>query len=111
MPAKFELKKAKNGQFHFNLLATNGEIILSSEIYTTKTSAKKGIASVQTNSGDESRYVRKQDRRKQHYFLLRSGNNRVIGRSESYSRPVAMEKGIKSVIKNGQTDKLADSTV
>jgi uncharacterized protein YegP (UPF0339 family) len=29
MSGKFELKKAKDGQFHFNLLASNGQVILS----------------------------------------------------------------------------------
>ena len=110
MPAKFELKKAKDGQFHFNLLATNGEIILSSELYKSKSGAKNGIASVQANATDESRYVRREGKRKQHYFVLRSGNNKTIGRSESYSRPAAMEKGIQSVMKNGSTSKLDDLT-
>ena len=33
MASKFHLKTASNGQFHFNLHAGNGEIILSSEQY------------------------------------------------------------------------------
>ncbi|MCG2875554.1 DUF1508 domain-containing protein, partial [Obesumbacterium proteus] len=39
----YEIKKAKNGQFHFNLKASNGEIILSSEMYASKASADNGI--------------------------------------------------------------------
>lgn len=39
MAGKFELKVAKNGQFHFNLLAGNGQVILQSEMYETKASA------------------------------------------------------------------------
>ena len=36
---KFVIKTAQNGQFHFNLRARNGEIILTaSETYTTKQS-------------------------------------------------------------------------
>ena len=50
MPGKYEIKKARNGQFHFNLKAANGEIILSSEMYVAKRGAKNGIASVQKNS-------------------------------------------------------------
>ena len=110
MPAQFELKRAKNGQFHFNLLATNGEIILSSEMYKTKAGAKNGIAAVRTNAKNGSRYVRREGKRKSHYFVLRSGNNKVIGKSESYTRPAAMEKGIKSVMKNGAAKKVADLT-
>ena len=110
MPALYQIKKAKNGQFHFNLLATNGQVILTSELYASKAGARKGIASVRENSTDESRYIRLADKRKQHYFVLRSGNNRVIGRSESYSRPAAMEQGIRSVMKNGRTEQCDDTT-
>ena len=46
----FETKTAKNGQFHFNLLAANKQIIGSSEMYTTMASCSNGIASVMKNS-------------------------------------------------------------
>ncbi len=46
MAGKFELKQAKNGEYHFNLLAGNGQIILTSEMYKTKASAENGIESV-----------------------------------------------------------------
>ena len=62
MPGKYEVKRAKNGQFHFNLKAANGEPILSSEMYTTKAACKNGIASVQKNSQDASRYDRRQSK-------------------------------------------------
>jgi uncharacterized protein YegP (UPF0339 family) len=39
MAGKFELKTAKNGKFFFNLKASNGQIILSSEMYETKSAA------------------------------------------------------------------------
>jgi uncharacterized protein YegP (UPF0339 family) len=40
---KFELKKSKDGQFYFNLTATNGQVIATSEMYTTKKSAQTGF--------------------------------------------------------------------
>ena len=46
MAGKFELKKSKNDKYFFNLLAGNGQIILSSEMYESKASALNGIASV-----------------------------------------------------------------
>ena len=48
MPSKFQIKKAKNGKHFFNLLASNGEVILTSQMYASKATAKKGIASVQS---------------------------------------------------------------
>lgn len=46
MPAKFTVFKDRASKFRFNLKATNGEIIATSECYPDKKSALKGIASV-----------------------------------------------------------------
>lgn len=100
MPAKFEVHRARDGQYHFHLKAANGEIILSSELYKTRGGAKNGIASVQRNGSDADRFERREDKRGEPYFVLRAGNHQVIGTSEMYESAAAMEKGIKSVIKN-----------
>ncbi|NHZ71831.1 MAG: DUF1508 domain-containing protein [Aquificales bacterium] len=52
MAGKFEVKKRKDGQFMFNLKASNGEIIATSEAYKQKASAMKGIESVRKNAAD-----------------------------------------------------------
>ncbi len=44
--AKFILFQGRDRQYYFSLVATNGEIIATSEGYTTKQSAKNGIESV-----------------------------------------------------------------
>jgi uncharacterized protein YegP (UPF0339 family) len=36
MAAKFQIKKASNGEFMFNLKASNGETILTNEWYVSK---------------------------------------------------------------------------
>jgi len=108
MPGKFEIKKARNGQFHFNLKAANGEIILSSERYTTKRSAKNGIASVQKNSPDDARFDRRTARNGKPYFVLKAANHQVIGKSEMYETNRAMENGIRSVRRNGSSEKVDD---
>ncbi|MDR1747787.1 MAG: DUF1508 domain-containing protein [Spirochaetaceae bacterium] len=46
MAAKFTVFKDKSGQYRFNLKAANGEIIATSESYSEKKSALKGIASI-----------------------------------------------------------------
>jgi uncharacterized protein YegP (UPF0339 family) len=50
MAAKFEIKKDKSGNYRFNLKAGNGEIIATSEAYTTKAAARNGIESVKKNA-------------------------------------------------------------
>jgi uncharacterized protein len=110
MPGTFELKKATNGQFHFNLKAGNGEVILSSELYKAKASAESGIASVKQNAGNDARYDRRNSSTGQPYFVLKAANNEIIGRSETYSSSAAMENGIRSVKDNGPTAGTKDLT-
>jgi uncharacterized protein len=50
MAGKFVITKGKSGQYHFVLKAGNGEIIATSEEYTTKAAAKNGIESVKSNA-------------------------------------------------------------
>lgn len=52
MPGKFVIKKGSSGQFHFNLVSTNGETVATSETYTTKESCKEGIAAVKRLAPD-----------------------------------------------------------
>lgn len=59
MAGWFELSKSSDSQFRFVLKAGNGETILTSELYTSKASAEKGIASVRSNSPQEERYEKK----------------------------------------------------
>ena len=46
----FEILEAKNGSPYFNLKATNGQVIGSSEMYSSTSSIKNGIASVKKNA-------------------------------------------------------------
>ncbi len=49
---KFTIQKsAKNGQFWFRIVAANGQILATSEMYTAKASAKSAIESIQGSAG------------------------------------------------------------
>jgi uncharacterized protein len=50
MAGKFVLKTDASGQFRFNLVASNGQVIASSEAYTTKAAALNGIDSVKKHA-------------------------------------------------------------
>jgi uncharacterized protein len=69
MTGKFEIKKSANGQFYFNLKAGNGEVILTGETYTAKSSAQNGINAVKTNAPIDGRYERKPSTNGQHIFF------------------------------------------
>lgn len=103
MAGWFELSRASNGQHQFVLKAGNNEVILRSEQYKSLSSAKNGIASVQRNSGNDSRYERKTASDGRTYFNLKAGNNQVIGTSQMYSSPTSRDNGIESVKTNGST--------
>ncbi len=100
MASKYELKTSKNGQFVFNLKAANGQVILTSESYTTKDAALNGIESVRKNSQVDTNFERKTATNNQPYFTLKAANGQTIGKSELYSGTAAMENGIASVKTN-----------
>lgn len=97
---KFVISKRTNGEFQFNLKADNGQVILTSEGYTTRASCENGIESVQRNSSDDARYARMKSTNNKHYFNLKSSNGQIIGTSEMYESSSSMETGIASVVKN-----------
>jgi uncharacterized protein len=109
MAGYYELKPS-GSQFMWNLKAANGETILTSERYYTKESAKSGIASCKANSALDSRYERKTSSANQPYFVLRGGNNEVIGTSEMYSSVFARDQGIAACKANGPTATTIDRT-
>ena len=110
MSAKFELYRDKADQFRFRLKATNGEIILASEGYTTKASANNGIHAVKENASDDERYERKDAKNGKPMFNLKAANHKVIGTSEQYESTASRDKGIASVQKNAPTAKVDDLT-
>lgn len=110
MSAKFELKKAKDGQFYFNLLAANGQVILTSEMYKAKDSALNGIDSVKKNAQREGAFEIKTSSNDKHYFVLKAGNGQVVGQSQMYSSLAACKAGIESVQKNAPAASVDDQT-
>lgn len=97
---KFVKKTAKNGEFYFGLKAGNGELILSSEMYSSKAARDNGIESVRENSVKDERYEKNTSASGKHYFNLKAGNGQVIGSSEMYESASGRDNGIESVKKN-----------
>lgn len=108
MPGTFELKKAKDGQTYFNLKASNGQIILSSEMYKAKESALNGIESVKKNAPLPERYAKLTSKSGKFYFTLKAGNSQIIGNSEMYESETARNSGITSVMKNAPNAKTVE---
>ena len=110
MAGTFEIKKAKDGEFYFHLKASNGQVILSSEMYKQKSSAGNGIESVKKNAPDDSHYERKVSKNGQFIFNLKAANHEVIGTSETYKTTEARDHGIESVKTNAPKAEVHDQT-
>ena len=98
--AKFEISVRKNGEFQFNLKASNGEIILTSEGYTTKSACLNGVESVKKNSVSEERFEKLLAKNGKPYFNLKATNGQIIGQSQMYASERNRDNGIVSVMKN-----------
>jgi uncharacterized protein YegP (UPF0339 family) len=109
MPGKFVIKKGKGG-YRFNLKAGNGKVILSSETYTTKSGAERGIESVKNNAKDENRFEEKKAKNGETYFVLKAANGEPIGKSETYESTAGRKNGIDSVKRNAGKAKIDDKT-
>ena len=97
---KFVITVRKNGEFQFNLKASNGQVILSSEGYTTKTACLNGVESVRKNSQDPAKFEVKVAKNGKPFFNLKASNGQVIGASQMYANERNMQAGIASVMKN-----------
>lgn len=111
---KFVIRETKTG-VKFDLKATNGEVILTSEVYSGEAACKKGIESVKKNAPAaavenqtvESYTVQKHpkfeiyaDKAGEFRFRLKATNGEIIGVSEGYKALKSAENGIASVQKN-----------
>ncbi|NQD92722.1 YegP family protein [Pseudomonas sp. CrR25] len=110
MASKFHLKKAKDGQFHFNLHAGNGEIILTSELYKAKDSALNGIESVRSNSQRTNAFEVKPAANDKFHFVLKATNGQVVGQSQLYASQAGCQNGVESVKKNAPDAALQDDS-
>jgi uncharacterized protein len=107
---KFVISKRKNGEFQFNLKARNGQTILTSEGYSTRTACDSGIDSVRKNSQVDARFEKKEAANGKLYFNLRSSNGQVIGTSEMYEAAGGRNNGVASVRKNAPDAVIVDTT-
>lgn len=108
--AKFQLFPGKDGDFYFRLRANNGEPILASEGYESKSAAENGIKSCRENAPDDARYTRENSADGQFFFTLRAGNNEVIGKSEMYKSAASRDNGIEAVKTGAPGASLEDTT-
>lgn len=108
---KFVISKRTNGEFQFNLVAGNGQVILSSEGYSAKSGCENGIESVRKNSQDDSKFDKKTSSNGKAYFNLKASNGQIIGSSQMYENESSRDNGIASVRSNAPDASIDDQTL
>lgn len=111
---KFVIRTVNTG-IKFDLKATNGQVILTSEVYTTKAACRNGVESImknapvanvedQTVEGFETvthpKFEMYQDKAGEFRFRLKARNGEIIGVSEGYTTKANCVNGVESVKKN-----------
>ena len=111
---KFVIRTVNSG-IKFDLKATNGQVILTSEVYTTKAACRNGVESImknapvanvedQTVEGFETmthpKFEMYQDKAGEFRFRLKARNGEIIGVSEGYTTKANCVNGVESVKKN-----------
>lgn len=111
---KFVMKKTNTG-VKFDLKAGNGEVIATSEVYTTDAACKNGIESVKKNAPvaaveDQTvegyateknpKFEVYTDKAGEFRFRLKATNGQIIAVSEGYTAKASCLNGIESVKKN-----------
>lgn len=111
---KFVVKEVKSG-VKFDLLATNGQVIVTSEVYSSEAACMSGIESVKTNSAvaaveDQTKegfateknpkFEVYTDKAGEFRFRLTAKNGQIIATGEGYKTYANCINGVESVKKN-----------
>ena len=120
---KFVIRKTNTG-IKFDLKAGNGQVIATSEVYTTEAACRNGIASVQKNAPvanieDQTvegyateknpKFEVYQDKAGEYRFRLKATNGQVIATSEGYKTMASCQNGIESVQKNAVDTEIVEA--
>ena len=111
---KFVIRNVSSG-IKFDLKATNGQVIATSEVYEAKAACENGIESVRKNApiaafedqtvegfevATNPKFEMYQDKGGEYRFRLKARNGQIIATSEGYVTKVNCENGIRSVKNN-----------
>ena len=120
--SKFVVRTVASG-VKFDLKATNGQVIATSEVYDTKASCLSGIESVrkcapvaglenQTIDGWEKvthpKFEMYLDKAGEFRFRLKARNGKIIAISEGYTTKASCENGIDSVRRNAEVAEIEE---
>lgn len=109
--SRFCIRKTSSG-YKFDLLAANGQVVLTSEVYSSRAAARKGAASVRLIAPAAPLENRTEtpilprpnpkfelylDKAGKYRFRLKARNGKIVGVSEGYNNKSGGLNGIESV--------------
>ncbi len=93
---KWVVEIKSDDEYISKLSASNGEVMLSSEIYTTEEGARAGIATI-IKAIETGEFIIYQDKSKDYYYKLKNAQNRLLCAGEIYKSKAQCEKAVESV--------------
>lgn len=116
LPGTYKVRIINNG-FKFDLVAANGELLATSEVYSTLDSCKNGIVTVRKNadaciedqtedkfeSVKNPKYEMYKDRNEEYRFKLKSANGQIIMVSQGYSNKNDCLSAIEKIKKSADS--------
>lgn len=116
---KYVITRNAKGKYHFDLIANNGEVVLSSQMYMARKGALKGIRSTAKNAKkapveDQTaknvkvlgipKFVLYKGKDKKFRFELIANNGKAVGTSQGYARIASAKAGIRSAKANSKSE-------
>lgn len=120
---KFVIKTVASG-IKFDLKAGNGEVIATSEVYTSKSACENGIESVRKNAPvaaieDQTiegfateknpKFEVYKDNKGEYRFRLKATNGQIIATGEGYAAKASCLNGVESVRRNAPEAPVAEA--
>jgi uncharacterized protein len=96
--ARLEVQQRATGAFHWDVRAASGEIVLSSESYTTEAAAYNGALAAQLAGQARGGYEVRESAAGSFYFVVKAANGHVVGTSELYAARASADAAIASLM-------------
>lgn len=104
---KWTIGIKKENEYIAQLLASNGEIMLNSEVYSTPEGARNGINTI-VNGVKNGKFVVYSDKSGEYYFKLKSANNKLLCAGEIYKTKEGCLSAVESVKRIAEGSPVAD---
>ena len=93
---RWVIEKKGEGEYISTLLASNGELMLTSETYASEEGARNGVSTI-INAVDSGKFIVYQDKNKNYYCKLKTASNRLLCVSEIYDNEGRCLMAIESI--------------